>query len=158
MPTTQVILTRHAEKRRDDPSNRDPDLTEEGKARARALGELLRDLKVPVGAAFCSTYKRTQQTADEAISAGGLGVTATPVAEASEVVKKIKERPAAKELILVVHHANSVPEIANLLGVKPAQGEIDDADFEQLWTVALSSPVKFKKGKHPKRKPAAAAP
>lgn len=157
MPTTQVILTRHAEKRRDQNTD-DPDLTEEGKARAKALGELLRDLKVKVGAAFCSTYKRTQQTASEAISAGGLGVTATAVAEASEVVKQIKARPAADELILVVHHANSVPEIANLLGVTPAQGEIDDGDFEQLWTVALTSPVKFKKGKHPKRKPAAAAP
>ena len=67
-------------------------------------------------------------------------------------------RAAADELILVVHHADSVPEIANALGARPEEKEIGDLDFEQLWVLALSNPVKFKKVGHPKRKPAGAAP
>lgn len=155
MPTTQVILTRHAEKRRDQNTD-DPDLTPDGEARARALGELLRDLKVKVGAVYCSNYKRTEQTASLAIQAGGLGGSPKALS-AADIAKEILDRPAADELILVVHHANSVPEVVHLLGVTPQPAEIDDADFEQLWTVQLR-PLKFKKGKHPKRKPAAAAP
>jgi broad specificity phosphatase PhoE len=150
MPTTQVILTRHAEKRRD--QGDDPDLTPEGEARARRLGECLRDLRVPVGAVYCSQLKRTNQTATLAIQAGGLG--GSPIVVSTDrwqdVGTQILARAAADELILVVHHANTVPFIAHALGVEPEPAEIDDGDFEQLWTIALrTSPLRFKRGRHP---------
>ena len=56
------------------------------------------------------------------------------------------------------HLIGTVPFIAHALGVEPEPAEIDDADFEQLWTIALrTSPLRFRFGRHPAAPRAATA-
>jgi phosphohistidine phosphatase SixA len=162
-PTT-IYLVRHAEK--DTGSN--PNLTLAGQQRADALQQLLRS--VSLDAVYSTEYCRTAQTGQPTAQAQGLNIrvattsgpqadfsSCTPIIQvqtqltdassshASAVASDILSHHKGGE-ILVVGHSNTVPEIAEALGVSSlcpdlallgANGEciIPESQFDNLFIV-----------------------
>ena len=79
-PTTKLVLVRHAVTEQTGPllSGRTPgiDLSDDGRAQAKALGERLAD--VPVASVYASPIERTTQTAEAVAAHHGLAVRSLP--------------------------------------------------------------------------------
>jgi broad specificity phosphatase PhoE len=121
-----VFLVRHAEKV--DESD-DPRLSAAGKARARALAKYLRTAGVK--AIYVTQYRRTGLTAAPLAAAAGLKPIVVHSDARQEVVDRIrKDNPA--DVVLVVGHSDSVPEILRLLG-HPEPVTIGHAEYDNLF-------------------------
>jgi broad specificity phosphatase PhoE len=126
-PQTTVILVRHAEKAAE-PKN-DPVLSDAGTARARALAVALHDAGVQ--AILTTVKQRTRMTAQPLADA--LGVKPEIVDE--NVAEAIRQRHAG-QVVLVVGHSNTVPEIVKALGAR-APPAICDEEYDRLFVVSL---------------------
>ncbi len=121
-----VLLVRHAEKV--DESD-DPLLSAAGKARARALARHLRTAGVK--AIYVTQYKRTGLTAAPLAAAAGLKPIVVQSDARQEVVDRIrKENP--NDVVLIVGHSNTVPEVLRLLG-HPEPVTIGNAEYDNLF-------------------------
>ena len=134
-PST-VILVRHAEKA--DTPGPDPELSEAGAARAKALGEALAD--AGVGSVIATQYKRTSATASDVLSARGITPIIVPAsrdlaAHLKAVADAVRGRPAG-ETVLVVGHSNTVPGIIGALG-GPKMEDLCDADYDNLFILRM---------------------
>lgn len=126
---TVVIIVRHAEKA-PEPAN-DPELSAEGKARAEALAEMLKDANVTVVLHTATT--RTRETARP--TAERFAVTPEVFANARAMTEAIKRHPG--KTILVVGHSNTVmPYVAALGG--PTRENLCDHNYDGLYTVVIS--------------------
>jgi broad specificity phosphatase PhoE len=135
-----VFLVRHAE-RADTPEgsappmNRegappaDPDLSAAGRTRAASLANMLKDAKIT--AIYSTQLKRAQQTAAPLAQALGLSVTTVPGDDSAALVAKIK---AATGNVLVVGHTNTLPRVAEQLGVKTPL-TIGETEYDNLFVV-----------------------
>jgi broad specificity phosphatase PhoE len=120
-----VFLVRHAEKV--DESD-DPLLSAAGKARARALARHLRTAGVK--AIYVTQYKRTGLTAAPLAAAAGLKPIIVHSDARQELVDRIrKDNP--DDVVLVVGHSDSVPEVLGLLG-HPEPVTIAHAEYDNL--------------------------
>jgi phosphohistidine phosphatase SixA len=133
MPTTQVILTRHAEKE----AGSDPGLTAAGRRRATFLGDLIKHMSHPLGAVYTSTARRTIETGDLATQAAGATVTPVREQDPAAVARAINGRARADEVILVVHHSNTLGDIVRALRSSASPPEIGETEFDHLWCIAL---------------------
>ena len=111
-----VILLRHAEPTPG--SEPDPELSEAGQARARALARLLG--KSGVTHLFASTYKRTENTLLPLSEATGLAITRIDPRESERQLSALEGLPAGS-VAVVAGHSNTVPALAQALG-----GSIDE--------------------------------
>lgn len=126
-----IILVRHAEK--STVGGTDPDLSDAGQARAKALVAAIADAHVT--AIVTTTYKRTSQTADPIAAAHNItiekvgldGGTAMHVAAVAAAVRK---HPG--EVVLVVGHSNTIPAIVTALG-GPKLPDLCDAAYATLF-------------------------
>ncbi|HXV61280.1 MAG TPA: phosphoglycerate mutase family protein [Vicinamibacteria bacterium] len=126
-PDSVVFLVRHAEKVDD---SRDPDLTEEGRARARMLAALLQDAGIE--AVYSTDFIRTRETA-------------RPVAEEMEAEIEIYDDldelvarlEATPRTALIVGHSNTTPQVVALLGGEPGP-PISDDEYDRLYLIVLS--------------------
>jgi broad specificity phosphatase PhoE len=126
---------RHAEKA--SATDPDPSLSEEGKARALALADALRDARV--SAIFVTPRKRTGETAAPLALAAKLTPTVVPFgATTPEHVAGVATavRLAGDAAILVVGHSNTVPAIIAALG-GPAMPDLCDAAYANLYIMRL---------------------
>lgn len=143
---TTVFLVRHAEKL-DAPGEKDPPLSDAGRARSEALARLLE--RAGVRAVYTSQYARARQTG-EAV-ARRLGVEAVPVAlgvradnprqVSEQSVRELTGRIEAHAggAVLVVGHSNSVPDVIRALG-GDAVPTIDEKTFDDLFVVTVHAP------------------
>ena len=131
---TTIILVRHAEKAAE-PAN-DPPLTSAGVARANALLDVVRN--AGVNAVMSTQFERTRATA--APVAKMLGVTTEIVdARAPNHARVFADSILVKhrgQVVLVVGHSNTVPDIVAALGA-PAQAKICDAEYDNLYVVTV---------------------
>lgn len=135
-PARTVYVVRHAEKV---DASRDPQLSDRGMTRARALAASLKD--AGLDAVFVTQFVRTGETArpsaeaegltPEVITAGGGAVKDHALA----VARAVRARPAG-EAVLVVGHSNTVPAIVAALG-GPEMGEICDAQYANLFVLTV---------------------
>ena len=141
-----VIVFRHA---KTVGSGKDPDgfklvdratqrnLSDEGIAQAKAIGQRFRDRKIPVGRVLSSEYYRCRETAELAFGQ----VTAEPVLnsledeqQAERLRKLLETRPATGNTVLVTHQANLkataglIPEMGDAVVVQP----MSDGSFRVL--------------------------
>jgi broad specificity phosphatase PhoE len=123
-----IFVVRHAE--RVDQS-RDSALSVAGQARAAALARHLRDAGVT--AAFVTDLQRTQQTAAPLAAALGLTLTVMPAAATAQMVERIR-RDHPQDVVLVVGHSNTVPEVLKLFG-DDAAVTIRDDEYDALFVV-----------------------
>jgi len=127
-----VILVRHAEKA---DASGDTALSDAGKIRAARLAQTL--ARVGITAVFCSEYLRTRQTADPLAAALKLPVQPHPAADPAGLVKKIRARHA-NDVVLIVGHSNTVPEILEIFG-HPVLEPIEDDDYGSLFILIPES-------------------
>ena len=121
-----VVLVRHAEKVDD---SRDPELSERGKARARALAAMLKDMELDT--VYSTDFIRTRETARPLAELLGLEVKIYDGGELSAMADRLR---ASEGRVLVVGHSNTTPELVRLLGGAPG-APIDDDEYDRLYLV-----------------------
>lgn len=129
---TTFVAVRHAEKASD--GTRDPPLIEAGRARAQALSQRLAGTTLV--AAYATTFRRTQQTAQPAAAMHGIAVTtydaATPAADLAARLRAQHDRG----MVLVVGHSNTVPSIVAALCACTV-AELGEDDYDRIYTVRV---------------------
>lgn len=123
-----VFLVRHAEKVDE---SKDAALSDVGRARAEALARHLGG--AGVRAIYATQYQRTQNTAAPLAAALGIKTTIVDADASGELVRTIR-RKNAHDVVLVVGHSDSVPEVIGLLGCKE-KIEIRSGDYDNLFVV-----------------------
>jgi broad specificity phosphatase PhoE len=114
-----VIVVRHAERADGGPvagqmsGVQDPPLSKAGAARAEKLAMMLADAGIT--AIYSTDYRRTRDTVSPLAAALKLPIRSMSARETAAAVAKIKaDHP--KEIVLLVGHSNTVPEIVKQLG------------------------------------------
>jgi phosphohistidine phosphatase SixA len=128
--STTVVLVRHAEKLSED---QDPGLSEAGEARAEQLAGMLG--AAGLDAIYVSEAQRTQETAAPVAGVTGVEPRVVPAEASSRLVRRLKWRHRG-DVVLVVGHVNTLPEIAEGLGA--SIGLVDEQDYGGLWVVSYS--------------------
>ncbi|HKV99648.1 MAG TPA: phosphoglycerate mutase family protein [Vicinamibacterales bacterium] len=108
----------------------DPPLSEAGKARADKLASMLAISGVT--AIYVTEYVRTQQTAAPLAAALKLRPAVIPSSGTADLVARLKA-DHRNDIVLVVGHSNSVPEIIKALGGPPVT--IADDEYDKLFIV-----------------------
>ncbi|MGH9671155.1 MAG: SixA phosphatase family protein, partial [Terriglobales bacterium] len=125
-----IFLVRHAEKLYDSDETYIP-LSKDGQARAEALARLLKDAGIT--AIYSTQTVRTLSTVRPLSLALQLKVTVADQRNADGLVARIRKQNA-KDIVLVVGHANTVPEILRALGY-PEEVRIAANEFDNLFVV-----------------------
>ena len=108
-----VFLLRHAEAAAPTGGGADPELSEQGEERARALARLLG--KAGVTHLYATEYARAQATLAPLAGALGLAVETVPAAEGGRQVDLLRGLPPGS-VAVVAGHSNTVPALARGLG------------------------------------------
>ena len=126
-----VILTRHAERAdAGKAEEKDPLLSQVGEARAAKLALMLADSGVK--AIFATEFRRTQNTAKPLATKLGLTVNVVPGADTTGLVARLKKQHAA-DIVYIVGHSDTVPEIIKALGGPTVT--IQSTDFDNLFVL-----------------------
>jgi broad specificity phosphatase PhoE len=124
-----IVIVRHAEKAASDGDN--PDLSAAGRARAEALGRILKDSGIT--AIFTSEFKRTQETAAPTAASARVVPRVVAAKDTAALVAKLHQLSGNA---LVVGHGNTIPDIIKALGINTPI-TIPDADYSELFIVTL---------------------
>jgi phosphohistidine phosphatase SixA len=124
-----VVIVRHGEKASN--SDKDPDLSSAGTARAMVLAEMLKDSGVI--AIFTTEFKRTQETAAPASKSLGVTAVSIPAKDIATLAGKLRE---LKGNALVVGHGNTIPDLVKSLGID-APVNISENDYSQILVINL---------------------
>lgn len=113
-----VFFVRHAETATSTRTNRDPELSDLGRARAIALAQLLKSS----GAThlFASEYVRTQSTLKALAENCDLEIKVIPAGDATTQLATLRSLPAGS-VAVVCGHSNTVPAMVSGLGGKVAE-------------------------------------
>jgi broad specificity phosphatase PhoE len=123
-----IYLVRHAEKAA---IGKDPELTEQGQARAQNIATMLR--KTGIASIFTTPTMRTRQTAQALAVRSGVEVQTYDPAAPKALVEKVKSRSGA---VLVVGHSNTLPELVRLFGGAPG-ADIADNEYDRLYQLIV---------------------
>lgn len=130
---TTYYFIRHAEKDRSDKTNRDPDLTETGKARAVRWSDIFQH--VNFDAIYSTNYNRTKQTAQPTADAQTLDVV---LYDPRTLFSEEFSEATVGKTVLIVGHSNTTPAFVNaVLGTKKYP-DIDDHNNGNLYIVTIS--------------------
>jgi broad specificity phosphatase PhoE len=139
---TVVLLVRHAEKAAQ-PGD-DPPLTQDGRRRAEALAEVVKDAHPT--AIITTQLRRTVETAQPSASATGVTPEVVPVssttAQQNAVEVAAAVRKHAGETVLVVGHGNTVPLIIVALG-GPKPPDICEPVYDKLFVLVLGEKARL---------------
>lgn len=131
--TTTYYFIRHAEKDRTDPSDKNPHLTEIGKARAIHWSNNLSEVKFD--AVYSTDYNRTKETAQPTATKNHLDLTIYDP-NTMDVTSFMKDTKG--QTILIVGHSNTTPAFVNKILGKNKYQDIDDNNNGNLYIVTLS--------------------
>lgn len=130
--TTTYFLIRHAEKVRENPADKNPDLNERGFLRAENWLKVLQHISFD--AIYSTDFKRTLNTI-------------TPISKKLYLVPLIYN-PSKIDIdhfqlensgknILIVGHSNTIPQFVNGLIHQQKYQEMDDNEFSHLYIVTV---------------------
>lgn len=126
-----IYIVRHAEKQKVE-GEKNPDLTEEGHARAAALKDQLAEVKID--AVYSTDYKRTQQTVAPVASSMGLKITSyDPTQHPKDFAETLRSSEYTN--ILVAGHSNTVPALLGAFGA--TVDPIDDGQYGDLFVLTV---------------------
>jgi broad specificity phosphatase PhoE len=125
-----LVLVRHAEKV--DESS-DPDLSTEGKARARALAAMLKDAGIE--AIYSTDYIRSRETARPLAELLSKPVEMYDADDLEGLAKKLRARATRA---LVVGHSNTTDKLVALLGGE-AGAPIASSEYDRVYLLALGA-------------------
>lgn len=137
-----VIVVRHAERAdggagsssmTDKPV--DPPLSAAGELRAAKLAEVLADSGVKH--IFTTEFKRTQDTAKPLANKLGLKSVTVSAKETDVLVNLVKTKMGANDVVLIVGHSNTVPDIVRGLTGKTI--EMKDEEYNAMYVLNISA-------------------
>lgn len=127
---SQIFIVRHAEKiDTSSADNKDPELSETGRARADLLGGMLKDAGLT--AIYATEFRRTQQTAQAVAELAHLDVKVTPAQESEALIPRLLDKNGSA---LVVAHSDTIPAIIKALGVSTPV-TVGEKDYDNLFIV-----------------------
>jgi broad specificity phosphatase PhoE len=130
---TTVLAVRHADI--DLPAHTaDPPLSPAGRQRAQALALLTGS--AGISSILTSEFTRTQQTAQPLAQLLGLTLALVP---APDVLAEQIVAGRHGDIVMIVGHSNTIPELINALGGGPVP-IIGERDFDNLFVVTLQGP------------------
>lgn len=124
----EIYLVRHAEK---EPGN-DPALTPDGKLRAKALAERLKN--VDLTAIYSTDYARTRQTAGPVALNSGIPVIYYDPQKLDEFAAQLR---AQRGKVLVVGHSNTVPELVLALGGDGGTPIVEATEYDRFYKLSV---------------------
>ena len=129
---TTYYLIRHAEKERNDPLNKDPELTEKGKERAKHWDSFFQ--KVKLDEIYSTAYLRTEQTVENIAASKNIAIqNYSPKALYTDDFK----RKTAGKTVLIVGHSNTTPKFVNSIIGEEKYSDMEDSDNSSLYVVTL---------------------
>jgi 2,3-bisphosphoglycerate-dependent phosphoglycerate mutase len=135
--TTVYYVVRHAEKETTTGMSADVPLSVQGKQRAEALREMLKDEKIKE--IYSTNYIRTKSTAQPLADLLHVNVETYSPSDTSFVTRV---KTSSKGNVLIVGHSNTVDDIVNkLTGKTEVAGDLPDSEYGDLFVVK-------KKGNH----------
>lgn len=129
---TTYYFIRHAEKDRSDATNKNPNLTEKGQARAQDWATILKD--IPFDAVYSTNYNRTQQTATPTAKEHNLDVLEY---DPRTLYNDDFKTATQGKTVLVVGHSNTTPAFVNTVLKERKYPDIDDNNNGNLYVVTI---------------------
>jgi broad specificity phosphatase PhoE len=127
-----IFLVRHAE-RLDDAV--DSPLSAEGRARAAALADMLRDSRIT--AVYVTEFQRTRATGTPLAVRLGLPLKQVSAGDPVGLVAAVRSL-GPRSRVLVVGHSDTLPVVLELLGVTDVR-KIQKEEYDNLFVVLPSS-------------------
>lgn len=137
--TTTYYLIRHAEKIRTDSLNKNPFLSDKGKARAQNWSTVFEHVNFDL--IYTTNYNRTIQTAEPTAKKQKLTIQ---FYNAKDLYSKSFQEQTKGKTVLVVGHSNTTPQFVNAILKEEKYPEIEDDNNANLYIVTISN--NFKKG------------
>jgi 2,3-bisphosphoglycerate-dependent phosphoglycerate mutase len=128
---TTFILIRHAEKGND--GTEDPDLTDEGNARAEKLSFMFKD--TPIAGIYSTNYKRTKSTVRPIAAAQNVEVEIYEALKPGVIEDMIDKHRGGT--VLVSGHTNTTPWTANLLTGKESYKDYAETEYGAILIVSV---------------------
>ncbi|MGI9271052.1 MAG: SixA phosphatase family protein [Woeseiaceae bacterium] len=134
--TTTIIFVRHAEQTSHDDA--DPSLSDAGRARVAELTRQLADADVVAGinAIYATTYKRSTETVQPLADRLDLPINVYDAADTETVLETILKSHKG-EIIVVVGHSNTVPELIANLGASKNVPTIARDEFDNIYIISI---------------------
>ncbi|MHC2993795.1 phosphoglycerate mutase [Pontibacter sp. HJ8] len=132
-PTT-VYLVRHAEKDISDPSNEDPDLTADGKARAEALRALLNGQEVH--ALYATKYMRTVNTLKPLADERQLEIRQYEGHDFNGIRQRLLQEHRG-QTVVVAGHSNTLLPMIEAFGARRPVSDISDNTYDFVFKLTV---------------------
>ncbi len=134
--TTTIIFVRHAEQASH--AEADPSLSEAGQRRVAELTRQLADADVVAGidAIYSTALKRATETAEPLADRLDLPINIYDGADTETVLTEILKAHKG-EIILVVGHSNTVPELIANLGASKKVPPIERGEFDNIYIISI---------------------
>lgn len=129
---TTYYLIRHAEKDRSDTSNKNPNLKQEGLARALKWAQVFKDIEFDE--IYSTNYSRTKQTAEPTAFRQKKRITYYHPSELN--LDEFMQKTQGKT-ILIVGHSNTTPSFTNKLLDAETYEAMADSDNSGLYIVTI---------------------
>lgn len=130
---TVVFIARHAEKDTGHADQRDPPLTEAGRARAAVLAAMLRD--ADLAAIYATQFKRSRETAQPVAERSGAPIRSVQHADYNGVAQGIFNDCRGRSA-LYIGHTNTVGRILEALG-GPRLPDMDEANYSTMYMATV---------------------
>ncbi|WP_298540975.1 phosphoglycerate mutase family protein [uncultured Aquimarina sp.] len=131
--TTTYILVRHAEKDLSDTTNRNPNLTEEGKKRSENLVKILADIKIDK--VYSTNYARTLQTGEPISKNRNIEIT---LYDPRDLYNSAFQAQTKGKTSIIVGHSNTTPAFVNKIIGQKKYNDIDEKDYTKLFIVKVT--------------------
>ncbi len=129
---TTYFLIRHAEKVRENPADKNPDLNERGFQRAENWEKVLQHISFD--AIYSTDFKRTLNTITPISKKWNL---APIIYNPSKVDFELFQLENTGKNVLIVGHSNTIPQFVNGLIHQQKYQEMDDAEFSHLHIITI---------------------
>src|SRR5690554_2467892 len=130
MQTTTYFLIRHAEKEIHNPDDKNPNLTEEGKKRAKQWAALFSEIELD--AIYSTNTLRTIATATPTAETKNLEVIRYE-SQPNHIEKLLAD--TAGKTVLIVGHSNTLHNIANTIIGEEKYLELPESDYSNLFVL-----------------------
>lgn len=131
---TTIWLVRHAEKATANPADRDPDLTDVGKARAAALAQVLKRENIKY--VYSTLYKRTQHTVKPLADLLDITPQDYDTKDLGAVALRVLNENKGKGA-LIAGHSNTLIPMIKALNCEVPFDELSDNDYDMLFKVIV---------------------
>jgi len=134
--TTTIIFVRHAEKELNAGDN--PGLSDAGRRRVVELTRQLVNADVVAGidAIYATPFRRTQETAQPLAEALNVPINNYDAADRETVLETILKNHKG-QIILVVGHSDTLPELIANLGASKNVPPIDEFEYDNIYIISI---------------------